>query len=141
MFTITIMKTWIFILAVLAMSSCEEKGVRKHNDIYKEWEWKATLFLNGDIYRSASALDSTYYYDFKEDGILEIKDINKTIKYEEEFEIIESEQNRGTITYVNNSKLHCRYSIENNELKISNVEGFFVWINVYRPARQQESTD
>jgi hypothetical protein len=128
------MKKSIFVLVVLVIFSCEDKDVRKRNVLYAEWEWEATLFPNGDVYRSAAELDSTFYLNFKENGILEIKDVNKTIKYYEKFELTESNQNHGIIMYkdINDSELHFYYSIENDELKISNMEGFIVWVNKYK---------
>jgi hypothetical protein len=108
--------------------------MRNQSDLYAEWEWKATEMLNGDVYSSAQELDSTYYYNFKENGILEIKDINKVVKYEKQFKIVQDGQSHGTIVYNNgnNSELHFSYSIAKGELEISNMEGIIVWINLFQ---------
>jgi len=121
---------------VLVISSCEYKDVRARSPLYGEWKWKATLFLNGNVYRSAAQLDTTFYLNFKANGVLELKDINKTTKSTERYEVKEVKQNVGIITCtdVNNSQWHFNYSIENNELKASNIEGFLVWIEVYERA-------
>jgi hypothetical protein len=129
------MKKFILTAFVLSIFGCEEKNIRNQNDLYAEWEWKATEMLNGDVYSSAQELDSTYYYNFKENGILEIKDINKVIKYEKQFKIIQGGQSHGTIVLYNdgnNSELHFSYSIDKGELEISNMEGIIVWINLFQ---------
>jgi len=128
------MKYFILTVFVLSISGCEEKSIYTQNDLYAEWEWKATKMLNGTVYSSAQQLDSTYYYNFKQNGVLEIKDINKVVKYEKQFKIIQGGQSHGTIMYndVNNSELHFSFSIDKGELEISNMEGFIVWINLFK---------
>lgn len=128
------MKKIILTVFILSIFGCEEKNIQNQNELYGEWEWEATKMLNGDVYSSAQQLDSTYYYNFKENGILEIKDINKVVKYEKQFKIIQDGQSRGTITYtdVNYSELHFSYSIDNGELEISNLEGIIVYINLFQ---------
>ncbi|MBI3220728.1 MAG: hypothetical protein HYZ44_14535 [Bacteroidetes bacterium] len=131
------MKKTILILFVLWTFGCEEKNTQDQNDLYAEWQWVATKMLNGDIYESAKQLDSTYYYNFTKKGILEIKDINKVVKYERQFKIVRGGQSYGTIMYddINNSQLHFSYSIDKGELNISNQEGFIVWVNQFKTVR------
>jgi hypothetical protein len=131
------MKTFILAVFALSIFGCEENNIQYQNDLYAEWEWKATKMLNGNVYSSAQQLDSTYYYNFKENGILEIKDINKVVKYEKPFKIVQGGQFHGTIAYndVNNTELHFSYSIANRELEISNMEGIIVWIDVFKAIR------
>jgi hypothetical protein len=128
------MKYFILIVFGLSIFGCEENNIQKDADLYAEWEWTATKMPNGSIYSSAQQLDSTYYYNFKENGILEIKDVNKVIKYEKQFKIVQSGQSQGIIMYkdVNNSELHFAYSINKGELQISNIEGFIVWTNLFQ---------
>jgi hypothetical protein len=117
------MKKLIFILFVLAISSCKKDNLDGPNDLFAEWRWKST----GS--QTAEKLDTTYYWRFQNNGILQIKDINKQIKYETNFKLDQP----GWLIIKGNKigDAHDIYSIRNDTLHLTNTDGIVSTLSIF----------
>ena len=115
----------LYILFAFMLLACREDDVKTQYDIYNEWSWVETDFASKVPYKTAAALDTTFYYNFQKNGILQIKDNNQNITDNKQFKIT----NDKLIT-INNAR--CSYSIDNDRLAIANIDGIIVWITVFK---------
>ncbi|MDQ3392904.1 MAG: hypothetical protein M3512_02130 [Bacteroidota bacterium] len=72
--------------------SCKENDVKPQVEIYNEWEWVMTTFDTRGRPITSQEKDSIYYYKFMQEGKFEIKDINKELKKQYSFQIVEGEE-------------------------------------------------
>ena len=120
----------ILTFAVLTIFSCREDDIKGQYDIYNEWRWDATI-LNPQTtpYKTSQELDTTYYYNFLKNGTLQIKDINKVIKSEFKFEIIENEL---IVTDSFDKEWTSLFLIEKNKLKLTNLDGLIAYTQIFK---------
>ena len=85
------MKKILFLLLALTVISCDEDDYHASTSIYNEWRWVKTTFDTRGFPITSEGLDTTYYYKFGNNGILEIRDINKELTQQLEYSIAEDE--------------------------------------------------
>ena len=117
-----IMKKLIFILFVLVTSSCKKDNLDGPNDLFAEWRWEST----GS--QTAEKLDTTYYWKFQNNGILQIKDINKQIKYQTNFTL---DQSGWLIIKYSTRDSHNIYSVRNDTLYFTNTDGIVSTLSIF----------
>jgi hypothetical protein len=105
----------IIILLMLAFS-CKENEVNPTVDIYNEWEWVMTTYDTRGRPITSQETDTTYYYRFTQDGKIEIRDINKELKQQYNFKIIEDESFNSIV--IEGLDETWGYSIVRDSLKI-----------------------
>ena len=113
---LVIMKKILFLLMALTVISCDEDGYHANISIYNEWRWVTTTFDTRGFPISSEGLDTTYYYKFGNDEILEIRDINRELTQQLEYSIVEDESsNLMSIPDLNQT---WGYSIKKDTLSI-----------------------
>jgi hypothetical protein len=85
------MKKILFLLMALTVISCDEDDYQANTSIYHEWRWVMTTFDTRGFPITSEGLDTTYYYMFSKDGILEIRDVNRELTQQLEYSITEDE--------------------------------------------------
>ena len=120
----------ILTLVSLASFSCAEDDITEQYDIYNQWRWdETTLTPHGTPYQTSQELDTTYYYNFLKTGVLQEKDVNKVIKSELKYEVVDNEI---IITDSFGNEWPYWYSIEKGKLRLTNVYGFIAYTLVFK---------
>ena len=104
------------IMLLLLTFSCKEDEVSPTANIYNEWEWVMTTFDTRDRPIKSQETDTTYYYKFTQDGQIEVRDINKELKQQYSFKIIEDESFNSLV--IEELDQTWGYSIVRDSLKI-----------------------
>lgn len=122
------------VLILIAFFACKKDEVIRPNNIYNEWKWEATVSGSSQIpYQTSVESGTTFYYNFLKNGLLQIKDAEKRITSETEFEIAASTQTNGTIMIKgsNNMERHCTFFVKSDTLRLTNVEGIIAWTTIF----------
>ena len=84
-------------------------------------------------YQTSVESGTTFYYNFLKNGLLQIKDADKRVTSETEFEIAASTQTNGAIMIKdsNNMELHFTFFVKNDTLRLTNVEGIIAWTQIF----------
>ena len=85
------MKKVLFLSVALFVISCDEDDYHVNSSIYNEWRWVMSTFDTRGFPIISEELDTTYYYKFSKDGILEIRDVNRELTQQLEYSITEDE--------------------------------------------------
>lgn len=117
----------IFIVFVLAISSCHYDNFYAPNNLFAEWRWESTWT------QTAEKLGSTYYWKFQNNGVLQIKDTNREIKSQVGFKIISIKQFSGSfiMTRPNLDDSHYGYCIKGDTLHLLNSDGVIATPSVF----------
>lgn len=113
------------ILLAFALLSCSQNNLDPQHEIFNEWSWVETDYATQTPYKTAAALDSTFYYNFQENGTIEIKDNERKTVSSGQFKLTPPNQ----ITIDN---MLYSYTIDNEKLTIKNIDGIIVWITVFK---------
>ena len=117
------MKKIFLALLTLAVFSCKEEEINPQQAIYKEWKWALTTFDTRGEPLTAQEQDTTWYFRFQQNGILELRDFNRELKEQRKFEIKEGDGFfRMELT---DSGITWGYSVKNDTLRI--WDPFSIW--------------
>lgn|SRR5258706_7439132 len=119
------MRKLLHILFAITILSCKEASLKTRYDLYNEWRWEETYSNPAVPYKTSAGLDTTFYYRFLRNGILQIKDNEKKVISERDFQI--SQDKLLTINH-----FRYIYSIDSNKLKIQNVDGIISWTTIFK---------
>ena len=118
----------LYILFVFTLLACTKDDLKTQYDIYNEWSWVETDFATKVPYKTSASLDTTFYCNFQKNGILVIKDNKKKVTDTRQFKITQDK-----LITINNTRYS--YSIDNDRLTIENIDGFILWITVFKIAK------
>jgi len=119
------MRKLFYTVLAIATLSCSEESINAPYDIYHEWRWEATYLNKETRYESAAELDTTYYYDFQQNGLLQVMDIEKQLQSELPFTI-----NQDNLLTIDN--IRYRYFIGNDTLTVRNLDGIISWTTIFK---------
>src|SRR6267154_3462488 len=106
----------IYILLVFALFACREDDLKTPYDLYNEWRWVETDFGSRVPYKTSDEVDTTFYFNFQKNGILQVKDNEKNVINNTQFKI-------GPDKVITISNTRSSYSIDNDTLTIKNIDG------------------
>ena len=81
------MKTTFWVLLVLATFFCKEEELNPPQDLFRDWKWALTTFDTRGKPLTAQGQDTTYYFKFYHNGVLELRDINRGLQEQRNFEV------------------------------------------------------
>lgn len=110
--------------------ACQEDELRNRSDIYGEWRWELTTFDTRGEPLTSQELGTTYYYEFHENGLLELKDINKEVKQQLTIQIIKDEP--FNIVILPELNATWGYSIRNDTLRIWDAYSIFPRTTIFK---------
>lgn len=110
------MKTPVLLTLVLIIASCGKEEVAKELDIYHEWRWEMTTFGSRGRPLTSASQDTTYYYNFQRNGVLQVKDDDRLIQSEFEFRLVEGQPFDRIL--IESENIEWGYSIANDTLRI-----------------------
>lgn len=125
----------LLVMVLLVSLSCRNEDVNPDLDVYNEWEWKVMTFDTRGNPISSFDLDSTYYYNFRKDGILEMKDVNKVTRVQYAFTILDINQPMKKIL-VEDTGVLWGYTIRKDSLFIWDAVSIFPRTTIFKAARR-----
>lgn len=125
------MKQLLLLFVLFLFFSCDKDDVDAPHNIYHQWRWEATRSMNPETppIKTSEGLDTTYYYNFKKNGVVQFKDVNKKITKEDDFQINESEL---SLDIGDRIDLEFRYAISQDTLSLINVHGIIAYETIFK---------
>ena len=124
------MRNLIPLMFILTIFSCNENDVIPTLDIFNEWEWIMTTFDTRGKIITAQKLDSTYFYTFTKDGLLQMKDNNRELKNQFNFELVEDDPFNRIV--IDDLGLTWGYSIKSDTLRLWEPHSIFPRTHIFK---------
>jgi hypothetical protein len=111
---------------VLWVTGCE-KSKFIDNSLIGKWRWEMTKYLGGAIYSTSESVDSTFYIEFRPEGYYYLSNNSNHLISLQKFEMI----TENTFRLLDGTSFRYSYSVKNDTLIVSNIDGLLIWINYY----------
>jgi hypothetical protein len=111
---------------ILTFTNCEKHKI-VDTLLLGKWKWEMTEMLGGSLHYSADSVDSTYFIEFKSDGYRYFYDNSNDFVDKTKYEF----ENENTFKLLSGAAMRFNFTIENDTLSITNVDGFIIWTSYY----------